>query len=139
MDDLFTFAVQGGVLVTSPLRSVAAFVNEAAAAALLRGESHPELRDLEEALAAPAAAPPRRNGPIAPAFLGIIPTRNCNLSCVYCGFGAAAAPARRMRVETAVAAVDWMAETVRANGGKTLEVHFFGGEPLVAGEVVDAA
>lgn len=138
-DDVHTIPVPGAVLLISPLRSISALMNEAAASVLASGLCHPELEDLAAALAAPAADPAVDAGPIRPAFLGLIPTRSCNLTCVYCGFGAATAPDQRMRIDTAVAAVDWMAETMHRAGGSRLEVHFFGGEPLVAGEVVDAA
>lgn len=139
MEGVHTLPVPGGVLITSPLRSVSALMNEAAASLLSRGASHPELDELAAALAAPGTPPCAHSGPIRPAFLGIVSTRSCNLSCVYCGFRAATAPPNQMRLDTAVAAVDWMAETVRRTGGNTLQVHFFGGEPLVAGEVIDAA
>jgi hypothetical protein len=31
-------------------------------------------------------APSPKQGDLAPAFLGLLPTRGCNLSCRYCGF-----------------------------------------------------
>jgi uncharacterized protein len=42
-----------------------------------------------------------------------------------------------MDLSMAVDAVDWMAETMRHLGRDSLEIHFFGGEPFQAGEVVD--
>jgi uncharacterized protein len=42
-----------------------------------------------------------------------------------------------MDLRMAVDGVDWMAETMRRLGRDSLEVHFFGGEPFVAGDVVD--
>ncbi len=139
--DLFALPVDGAVLLASPLRAVSALVNAAALSALRNNGSGAStaLRGLREAIAVPAAAPQRRSGPIRPAFLGLIPTRSCNLTCVYCDFGAPGASRERMSIATAVAAVDWIAEIARAAGEKRFEVHFFGGEPLFAGEVIDAA
>lgn len=43
-----------------------------------------------------------------------------------------------MDLQLAAAAVDWMAERIQELGRRILKIHFFGGEPFCAGEVVDA-
>lgn len=78
-----------------------------------------------------------KNGPFSPTFLGIIPTRACNMACIYCGFEANEASQEIMDPDLAITAVDWMAEFVKKEGRKVLEIHFFGGEPFVAGQLVD--
>ena len=116
-------------LVFAPLDRVAALVNRAALAVFP-----------EELSAAVAGGPePRpRDGPVNPQFLGLVPTRACNLLCAYCGFGAAPHN-EQMDLRLAVKAVEWMAEYAARCGRKTLDVHFFGGEPFTAPDVVDVA
>jgi uncharacterized protein len=118
-------------LVFAPLDRVAALVNRAA------------LTDFPEELAAalagePGPEPRPREGPIDPQFLGLVPTRACNLSCAYCGFGATP-HGEQMDPRLAAAGVDWMAEYAARSGRRTLDVHFFGGEPFAAPDVVDVA
>jgi len=147
LSDLYVLPVGRDYMVLSPLRQVAALLNRRAVirlGELLEGgsaEGCPEsLLNLADSLRGPCPDPPReRAGAADPVFLGLIPTRSCNLSCAYCGFGAAAASRQRMPLDTAVAAVDWMAERVDSLGRETLDVHFFGGEPFFAAEVVDVA
>lgn len=79
---------------------------------------------------------PPVNG-LKPQFLGILPTRDCNLDCLYCGFNASNHKPKTMQLSLAVAAVDWMAKTCVEQNRDSLEVHFFGGEPFVAREVVE--
>jgi sulfatase maturation enzyme AslB (radical SAM superfamily) len=118
-------------LVFAPLDRVAALVSRAALtefpgelAVALAGEPEPEPRP--------------REGPVEPQFLGLVPTRACNLSCAYCGFGATP-HGEQMDPRLAAAGVDWMAEYAARNGRGTLDVHFFGGEPFAAPDVVDVA
>jgi uncharacterized protein len=119
-------------LVVSPLHGVSALVNRAALSEFPAA--------LAEALAAPPEPEPRpRSGPVSPQFLGLIPTRACNLSCAYCGFGSAAPGGERMDPGLAVAAIDWMADCAAREGRQALDVHFFGGEPFSAPEVVETA
>ncbi len=75
-------------------------------------------------------------GPLRPQFLGIIPTRSCNLGCRYCAFGAANDDNHMMDHSLAVASIDWMVRTLLAERRNLLAVDFFGGEPMVAFPVV---
>ncbi len=86
----------------------------------------------------PLPIPGVGNRSIDPIFLGIIPTRACNLSCRYCGFGALAADTDTMDCDLANNAVDWMAAYARHCKKKSLDIHFFGGEPFFAPHVVEA-
>jgi uncharacterized protein len=130
-------------LVHAPLHSLTALVNAQALRAL-RATGREELPLAVAELAAELARPPRpeprpAEGPPRPDFLGLIPTRTCNLSCVYCAFGAPSAPPESMPVKTAVAAVDWMADRALEAGRSTLDVHFFGGEAFCEPDVVDVS
>ena len=145
-NDVYAIPVADAYLIYSPLRQIAALVNKEALFCIRdrsknkfakTAELEP-LQDLFRELQKPIQEiPAERIGQIRPAFLGIIPTRACNLSCVYCNFGSQNTSDERMDFSMAVAAVEWMAKRVRKLGRKTLEIHFFGGEPFVAGEVVE--
>jgi len=144
--DVYAVPVAEKYLIHSPLRRFTALANRSALAnlqALLgkngnSGNAPEALQSLCGELCQPVQEPPpERSGPLQPLFLGILPTRACNLDCVYCDFGAANASPERMDLRMATAAVDWMAELVKTLGQDTLEIHFFGGEPFFAAEVVD--
>ncbi len=135
-------------LLVSPLQQISALLNQEALKIVTRGLKAEGWEDLNnndlDAIAAllretPADPPETCTGGLEPAFLGLIPTRSCNMSCGYCDFGSDRASEKQMPLSMAVDAVDWMAKTVQASGGSHLEIHFFGGEPLVALEVVEAA
>ena len=68
-----------------------------------------------------------------------LPTRGCNLACEYCGFLTAADAERVMSLELARDAVNWYMDTIERAGIQHAEVHFFGGEPFCAEEVLDLA
>jgi len=129
-------------LLHAPLHRVAALINWAAARECAREGGPTGLGlsgQLAEALSGEAPLVPRpREGPVRPQFLGLIPTRACNAACVYCGFGSVR-QADVMDPKLAAAAVDWMAEHAVRCGRQSLDIHFFGGEPLIAGDVVDVA
>lgn len=102
------------------------------------GEMSPRLRAVADEIAGPSApAPvPKAGGP-SPRFLGLLPTRSCNLACRYCGFWQQEAADRQMPIETARSAIDWYLENVADRGSCEAEIHFFGGEPFQAYEIVD--
>ncbi len=148
VNDIYAIPVFDNFLVYSPLRRVAALVNDAAlvkARDRLEGNeaggATPEKsRGLFSMLTAPAPeAPGERSGPLKPAVLGLLPSRACNMSCAYCNFGSKYPPGGRMSPDMAAAAVDWMAECVHGLGWKHLEIHFFGGEPFIEEELMEVA
>ena len=128
-------------LLYAPLHKTVALVNAEAARRLRTGrvgDDTGELAEISSALTAPPATVPQPlEGEVCPSFLGLIPTRGCNIGCVYCNFGGPTAAMTHMRPEIAVAAVDWMAERLERHGRKVFYVHFFGGEPFVSPEIVD--
>lgn len=140
--ELFVVPVLDQWLVYAPLHRVAALV-DARAAELLRSGTPAQARSsaldglLDTIRSTPRIAQRPPEGEIAPSFLGIMPTRGCNLACVYCNFGGPTSPKVHMRPEIAVAAVDWMADRLLKSGRRMFQVHFFGGEPFISPEIVD--
>lgn len=99
-----------------------------------------KLGRLFDALGQPPARPaPERCGAPRPDFLGLVPTRACNMACRYCGFASEGPACPAMTEALAREAVEWMGQSARAQGSSQLAVDFFGGEPMVAGHVVRAA
>ena len=128
-------------LVHAPLLKISAVINGAAHRELSTDPDclDPHLADMRAALAeVPSEIPQPLQGAVSPPFFGLVPTRACNLNCVYCGFGAGP-QSDLMTIPLAVAGVNWMAAYALSSGRRTLDVHFFGGEPLIAFEVVEVA
>jgi len=144
LDDVFVLPVLNRYLVYAPLHGFAALVDQAAIG-YIRTALHRETKDGAGALgeivdglqAGGRPAPEARRGPIRPLFLGLIPTRDCNLACAYCGFLPKGEASQVMDLSLARDAVAWYLELVARSGDGTAAVHFFGGEPFCAGEVVD--
>jgi uncharacterized protein len=145
-DNVFVVPILNLCLLYAPLHAVAALVAPTAVDqvrdALLLGKSWntSPLRDIVELFrAAPAPVPRPKRGDLTPAFLGLIPTRSCNLACEYCGFLTPAESSQVMDLELARTAIEWYLNLVGRSGAQTAEVHFFGGEPFCADEVVEFA
>lgn len=145
-DSIFVMPVLEHYLIYAPLHNVAALVDGLAAGRIrdsLLSRQYPEVDSLAELVgylesrANPTPQP--KMGAFSPAFLGLIPTRGCNLGCSYCGFLMAEAPDSVMDLELARNAIDWYLQLTGENGARTAEIHFFGGEPFCATEVLDFA
>jgi len=136
---VFAVPVLDQWLVYAPLNEVAGLVNGAALRKLSGAQTlDGKLGDLAESLRSNGAAPRRRQGVARPIFLGLIPSRLCNLHCVYCNFGVGGeAPKDRMDPAMAVEAVDWIGRHAVETGDDTLAIHFFGGEPFVEWDIVE--
>ncbi|MBN2304061.1 MAG: radical SAM protein [Anaerolineae bacterium] len=148
--EIFTVPVVDRHIVYAPLAHTTALVNGEALALLQAGLRNDRLpaagtgtdlplpvKDLLEQLGASAAIPAARTGPVNdPIFLGIIPTRGCNMACRYCDFAAPKQSSPVMTLDTARAAVDAYLDLMVAAGNDRVEVHFFGGEPFCAPQIV---
>jgi radical SAM protein with 4Fe4S-binding SPASM domain len=130
-------------LVHFPLHRVSALVDRAAMHALVAAEPSRSDRDghllsLRRDLASPPVRQPApRTGPFDPSYLVIVTTRGCNINCVYCDFGGPTSKKVYMDPAIAVSAIDWMADHLVARGRTRYFLHLFGGEPLIAGDLVD--
>lgn len=138
--NVFALPLKDKWLLYAPLHGISALVNNAAVNALqepARNTHSAELDQLRKDLSrAPVALPDSKKGDFIPAFLGFLPTRDCNLSCKYCGFRAGSSPQKSMSIDLAVRCIDWYAKLLKADGEETLEIHFFGGEPFIKPELV---
>jgi len=139
VSDTFLVPVLDRWLLTSPLQELSAIVNTAALSELADdGKSDSDVFRLSQLLATePVAEVPVRSGDLEPQFLGIIPTRACNLRCRYCAFGADDVSHKRMSYDLAVNAVDWWVDFAERLGRSAAEIHFFGGEPAVAVDILE--
>ncbi len=96
------------------------------------------LQDLVDRLRWPALPDPcARSGPLDnPIFLGLIPTRGCNLDCRYCDFVAPKKSSPVMDLDIARSAVDAYLRMLQVANRDRADIHFFGGEPFYAETVV---
>lgn len=138
---VFLIPIMDKWLLFAPLCDLFALLNNTAAAEFRQGhfsEGAAELANLYRDLATkPLRKPSPLKGEICPSFLGIITTRGCNINCVYCNFGGPTSVRENMDPRIAITAIDWMAERLKKSGKKYFRVHFFGGEPFTAPELVD--
>jgi len=142
--DIFIVPVLDKFLIHAPLHNFATLVDREAArqirAGLLSKEAavSESVRPMVAYLRSPGApAPTARTGPVDnPFFLGLIPTRGCNMGCPYCDFAAPKTTSAVMDLELARQAVNVYMTLLVENGRNHAEVHFFGGEPFYAEEVI---
>jgi uncharacterized protein len=151
--DVFRLPVAGKVLLYAPLQGLSALVEPALVEPLrqaLTGTALPassQVQALFQALngEAQAAAPgffvpqPRPAELGRPLFLGLIPTRSCNMNCRYCDFIAPKQSSPLMDLDTARDAVDAYLRRLDELGMTHAELHFFGGEPFFAARTVHFA
>ena len=142
-EDIFYARILDKFLLYAPRQHVSALLNRSAALAVsagVRGEENVsgEVAGLVQLLQAPGElVPAPRTGALDdPFFLGLIPTRGCNLNCTYCDFVAPKQGSPHMEVELARQAIEAYIQLLNSAGKTDLEVHFFGGEPFAAWEVV---
>jgi uncharacterized protein len=140
---IFVIPVVNQYLLYAPLHHFAALVDPVAAQRIrdsLLCQSNTLTGRLSEILqilkseAEPVPLP--KQGNFVPDFLGLIPTRGCNLACVYCGFLTGQKAEQIMDLHLAREAIAWHLDQVADSGLRTTEIHFFGGEPFCADEVI---
>lgn len=74
--------------------------------------------------------PQQKTGDFLPDFIGIIPTRGCNLDCSYCGFRVSGTRQKVLKAEKAIHFIEWYARLLHEHKREVLNIHFFGGEPF---------
>lgn len=142
--NIFAIPILDKFLLYAPLHNLAALLDQTATRllrdSLLSGETVAEecLGEISLALNEDAEPTPSPiQGDFVPSFLGLLPTRGCNLACRYCGFLTAEESARVMSLEMAQNAVNWYMDELELAGVSHAEVHYFGGEPFCAEQVLD--
>ena len=140
MDYVFTVPVSDKYILHSPLHNITALMNRSAVESLKEGNlKKKNLYELYRSLSEkPVSMPAPNRGAINPDFMGLIPTRSCNFNCIYCGFGSCK-DTSVMDFPLAMSSVEWMAEHVINQGKTDVEIHFFGGEPFFASDVIRVA
>ena len=143
VDNIFAVPVLDTFLVYSPLQQISALVNPRALQSI-----DTCLSDGQEPAApvqslctlfqnTPPIIPELRSGRLShPLFLGIIPTRGCNMACVYCDFLTSDSPQGAMSLDLAKQTVEAYFELLRREGGNRADIQFFGGEPFCAPYVI---
>ena len=132
-------------LVHFPLHGTTALMDHLALKELVSGGAYDAFSgDALAALRSDLLNPPSnsvkpKEGIFDPEYLALVTTRSCNINCVYCDFGGPTSKGRHMEPPTASGAIDWMAQHLVSRGRDLFVLHFFGGEPLVAGKVVEFA
>jgi uncharacterized protein len=149
IENTFYLPVGDDFLIHSPLKGVTALVNRQGVVELIRqinliqsekGDTGSMMFQLANDIAnSPSKPVLRRSGAIKPQFLGIIPTRACNGACNYCDFGANTSQGERMSCQLAVQVVDWYIHQMVELKRDIVEIQFFGGEPMMAQDVVEVA
>jgi len=146
-ENTFLIPVGENFLIYSPLNGISALINRKAAVELkkqLRWDAEGQVNQVRELfelanliVSAPLDKVNIKTNGFNPEFLGIIPTRVCNGACNYCDFGAGQASADKMSCHTAVRIVDWYTNLIEKQKRKAIEIHFFGGEPMMAFDVLE--
>ena len=141
---IFAIPISNQFLLYAPLHSLAALMDLTAVRrlrdGLLSGQpvAQGQLGDISRVLLARGEpAPLPRQGDFVPSFLGFLPTRECNLSCRYCGFLTSEESSKVMDLNLARDAVNWYMDVLDRAGARHAEVHYFGGEPFCAEKVLD--
>jgi|WetSurSiteA1Bulk_404760.scaffolds.fasta_scaffold00443_6 uncharacterized protein len=148
VEQLYVLPINEYFIIYSPLKAITALTDKTAVSYLYdylikKQENQAKKKAIDTILNALQEStrelPGEPAGNPDPYFLGLIPTRACNGACHYCDFEHVGRRNKKMSYKMAIAAIDWMASRMKQLNKKKLEVHFFGGEPLYAPDVVSVA
>lgn len=144
--NIFVMPVLDKYLVYAPLHDISALVNKSAVLLLKNALSDEkfqagvtEMAALIESLRSQDFRDPNRYGELDPQFLGIIPSRRCNMACAYCNFGANHASDEVIDPDIVISAIDYFAALTERKNKQMFSIQFFGGEPFVEQEIIDIA
>jgi uncharacterized protein len=142
--EIFAVPVGAAFLLYAPLHHLTAVINRSALDEIRRsfdsGEAASGVLDQIVTGLSEVSDPvpqPRSGRLEQPYFLGILPTRGCNMACRYCDF--LSGNTEVMRYDTARWAIDAYLSLLHQNRKQAGAIHFFGGEPFHAPELVQFA
>ena len=143
--ELFSVPVGDHTLLYAPLHGFAALVNSVALRDLTEKVRNPRqpanpfseevYRLVSNAGLAPVSCMPA--SPLAPLFLGLITTRDCNMKCKYCDFASAENHSLTMTYAVARSSVEAYFHHLMNAGRRRAEIQFFGGEPFHNNRIVE--
>lgn len=144
LTDVFMVPVLDKVLLHAPLHGLSAVINAPGADILKTAcdrkqiPHQPAFRSLYKIFQQPVSPPQVRKGGLQePRFLGLLPTRDCNMHCRYCDFPATRADRQVVMSEATVqSAVDAYFDFLKSHQYHRASIHFFGGEPFVESDLV---
>jgi uncharacterized protein len=145
--EIFVLPIMEYYLLYAPLLPYVSLVNKTAVDEIHNSltsnnpKIHPTIEPLVERLRAESLnfPLPKQGNINSPFFLGLVTTRNCNMGCIYCDFAAPKSAGPVMSIKVAKQALDSYFAILSANHHRQANVHFFGGEPFFAPDVVDFA
>lgn len=135
LDNIYTIPVFEKWLIYAPLHGVTALVNKPAIKSLINNNGPKQLVDLLKSKI--YSIPKSPTGELFPSFYGIIPTRSCNLKCIYCDFHSHEYNNEKMPYDLAIDSLNWFFKNSKKLGRKEIKIHFFGGEPFNAFDIID--
>lgn len=138
LSDIFFIPVADQVLLHAPLHGISAVINPAGAdlvaSALLSESPSPPFmfQEIVNLLKIKHAPPQPRLGNLqTPHFLGLIPTRACNMHCLYCDFPSEPYDKlTKMPLEVCKSAINAYFTHLMDRNITKAAIHFFGGEPF---------
>jgi uncharacterized protein len=140
---VYAIPVCNQVLIYAPLHGFLALGDLTAQKHLQKGlqggeDINPKIREIVKTLQSPPPQIPRpRTGGLGtPLFLGLITTRSCNMNCSYCDFVAPKDSSPFMKLDLAKRAIEAYFTLLIQRGVASAAIHFFGGEPFYAPQVV---
>ena len=144
LSNIFFLPVMDRILLYAPLHGVTALINKAAAVKIQElvlqsdaGNQEAESALIELLKQTPTAPRPIQGKIRNPLFLGLIPTRGCNMYCRYCDFPVSKDLSKEvMSIDTCRRAIDAYFALLEDNHHRHANIHFFGGEPFYAPQVV---
>jgi radical SAM protein with 4Fe4S-binding SPASM domain len=145
LTEIFLVPVINKVLLHAPLHGVTALINRSGANLLQSAIINNDWSDLPRHYQALRSAleialeppKPRQGGFGEPRFLGLLPTRDCNMRCLYCDFPLShTEPVVTMSQSICQSAIDAYFKKLIDHGYTEAAIHFFGGEPFIEERLV---
>lgn len=144
LSEIFLLPIKDKVLLHAPLLGLSVIINQAGAQLLSSAINggNPQLptsyQNLATILNEKVQPPESRSGILGiPRFLGLLPTRDCNMRCRYCDFPTSkSVPLPVMSRNVCQEAIDAYFKLLETKGARHASIHFFGGEPFAAPELV---